>query len=148
MGMGFQGIAMGFLLLSAVLVSQMAGLGVFALIGQALALTALTAVGMTMYVWSGPKDFSMIGGLLSALSLPMLALMALSFVFPIGGTFGLILCVGFVAVSAAGLLYQINQVMHQMRSDMYVEGAYMVTLGILILFWNLLTLLMSLTSRD
>jgi len=30
---------------------------------------------------------------------------------------------------------------------MYVEGAYMITMGILILFWNILVLLMRLTRR-
>ena len=42
----------------------------------------------------GPKDFSILGGALSALGLPMLILMGLSFVMPglFGGTLGIILC--------------------------------------------------------
>ena len=78
----------------------------------------------------------------------MMVLMVLSFVFPIGGTLGLLLTGVFVVVSAAGLLYQINAVMHQLRTDQHVEGSYMITMGVLILFWNLLSLLIQLTNND
>jgi len=80
---------------------------------------------------------------------PMLALMAVSFIFPslFGGTVGLLLSVVFVVVSAAGLLYQINVVLHRLKTNQHVEGSYMITLGILILYWNILTLLMRLSRR-
>ena len=109
----------------------------------------MTGMGMTAYVWTGPKDFSMIGGLLSAVFVPMLVLMAVSFIFPalFGGVLGTIMCAVFVVISAAGLLYQINQVMHQLRTDMHIEGAYLITMGVLILFWNILSLLMRLNRR-
>ena len=48
----------------------------------------LTVVGMVAYLLTGPKNLSLIGGAMAALSLPMLALMVISFVFPIGGVFG------------------------------------------------------------
>ena len=54
----------------------------------------------------------------------------------------------FVVVSAAGLLYQVNQVIHRLRTDMHIEGAYLITMGVLVLFWNLLSLLMRLNGRD
>lgn len=142
----FQGIAMGYLLLTAILIT----LGdVPWLIGMAVGLTGLTGFGMAAYVWTGPKNFSFIGAGLAALSLPMLVLMGVSFVFPglFGGTLGLILSIVFVGISAAGLLYQINQVMHQLRTHQHVEGAYLITMGVLVLFWNILTLLMRLTRR-
>lgn len=142
----FQGIAMGYLLLTAILMT----LGdVPWLIGAAIGLTAATGVGMAAYVWTGPKEFSFIGAMLSAVSIPMLILMGVSFAFPsfFGGTLGLVLSAAFVFISAAGLLYQVNKVMHQLRTDMHVEGAYLITMGVLVLFWNILVLLMRLTRR-
>jgi len=144
-----QGVAMGYLLLSAAIVGGQTPGGMFGLIGTALALTALTAGGMLVYVMSGPKDFSLLGGALSALSLPMLALMGLGIVFheSLGGGFGLILCGAFVVFSAGALLYQVNVVIHKLHTDQHIEGSYLISMGILILFWNILSLLMSM-SRD
>lgn len=147
-GAVFQGLSMGWLLLSAVLIGLQTGQP-FGLISMAMGLTALTAGGMTAYVWTGPREFSMLGAGLSALGIPMLILMVASFAFPgfFGGTLGLVLTAVFVLVSAGGLLYQINQVVHKLRTDQHVEGAYMITLSVLVLFWNLLSLLMRLNRR-
>ncbi len=143
-----EGIAFGFLLLTAMVVSA-ANLGdPFTLIGQAMAATALTAFGMVGYLWANPKDFSFIGAGLSMLGLPMLILMAITFIFPIGGTFGLIISAGFVVFSAGALLYSTNQVLHDLDVSMHVEGAYMLSMALLTLLWNILVLLMRLTSRD
>jgi len=142
----FQGVAMGYLLLSAIIMT----LGdVPWLIGAALALTASTGFGMVAYVWSKPREFSFIKAGLSAIGLPMLVLMGVSFVFPslFGGPLGIVLSAVFVVVSAAGLLYQVNQVLHRLDTDMHIEGAYLITMGVLVLFWNILTLLMRLTRR-
>lgn len=146
LGVVFQGIAMGYLLLAAI--SMTLGAQPL-LLPMALGLTAMTGIGMATYVWTGPKDFSYIKAALSALFLPMLILMGVSFVFPglFGGPLGIALSAVFVVVSGAGLLYQINQVMHRLRTDQHVEGAYLITMGILILFWNILTLLMRLNRR-
>jgi len=147
-GVFFQGITFGYLLLAAVTMGIQMG-SPFGLLGSALGLTGLTGVGLTAYVWASPKKFRMLEAALSALSLPMLALMAVSFIFPslFGGTVGLLLSVVFVVVSAAGLLYQINVVLHRLKTNQHVEGSYMITLGILILYWNILTLLMRLSRR-
>lgn len=146
-GAVFQGIAMGYLLLAAVMMgSQLFGQP-FLLIFEAMGLTALTAFGMVAYLWSNPREFRWLRAGLSMLFLPMLVLMGISFAFPIGGPWGIALSALFVLVSAGGLLYQVNQVLHRLRSDMHVEGAYMITMGILILFWNLLVLIMRLQRR-
>ena len=79
----------------------------------------------------------------------MLGLMALSFGFPglLGGTGGIVVSSIFVLVSAAGLLYQINRVLHHYTTDMHMEGAYTITIGVVVLFWNILSLLMRLRRR-
>ncbi len=147
-GAVFQGIAMGYLVLTAVLMSSELFGNPLALIFQALALVGLTTVGLTAYLLTGPKNLSYLGAALSALSLPMLGLMVLTFVFPVNGVLGLLMSLVFVGVSVGGLLYQLNSVMHQMAARMHVEASYMVMMGILVLFWNILVLLMRLQSRD
>lgn len=147
-GAVFQGISMGYLLLSAVVVGAQMG-SPFGMVGTALGLTAMTGLGLTAYVWTGPKNFGWLGAGLSALFLPMMLLMAVSFVFPgfIGGPLGIAMSGLFVLVSVGGLLYQINVVMHKLNTQQHIEGAYMITMGILILFWNILSLLMRLNRR-
>lgn len=147
LGAGFQGVAMGYLLLQAVLLSLAQTGHAFLFVGQAMALVGLSAAGMLAYLMTGPKELSMVKGMLAILSLPMLVLMAVSFVFPIGGVLGVLMSAAFVFISAAGLLYQMNIVLHQLRSDQHVPGAYMITMGLLVLFWNLLVLLMRLQRR-
>ena len=148
MGAVFQGISMGYLLLAAVLMGSQLG-NPFGMVSTALGLTAMTGLGLTAYVWTGPKNFGWLGAGLSALFLPMMLLMGVSFVFPgfIGGPIGIAMSGLFVLVSVGGLLYQINVVMHQLDTRQHVEGAYMITMGILILFWNILSLLMRLNRR-
>ena len=139
----FQGIAMGYLLLAAISVGISMG-SPFVLVFEAMALVGFAAAGMTAYLWSGPREFSMLKAGLAAVSLPMLVLMVVSFVFPIGGGLGVLLSGVFVVVSAGGLLYQINAVRHRLRAQQTVEGAYLITMGVLVLYWNVLTLLMRL----
>jgi FtsH-binding integral membrane protein len=146
-GTGLQGVAMGYLVFVAMLASWSLYASPFVFLGQALALTGLTVVGMVAYLLSGPKNLSLVGGLLSALSLPMLFLMVVTLFFPVNGVFGVLMSLVFVAMSAGGLLYSLNAVMHQFSTSMVVPAAYHVSLGVLSLFWNLVVLLMKLQRR-
>ena len=144
-----QGASMGFILLVGLLISGQVYGNPFRLIGTALGITVATAVGLGIYVADGRREFTLLRGALAALSIPMLILMAVTFAFPnfIGGTAGIVVSGIFVLVSAAGLLYQLNVVMHEFTEDMPVEGAYTLTIGILVLFWNVLAFLSRLTRR-
>ncbi|MCB9687031.1 MAG: Bax inhibitor-1 family protein [Alphaproteobacteria bacterium] len=146
-GNALQGIAMGYLLLVAIFMSAELYGNPLAMLGQAVVLVGLTVAGIVAYLLTGPKNLSLIGGALSALTLPMLGLMVLTAVWPVGGVAGVVLSVGFVAVSAGGLLFNLNQVMHRMSTDQVVPAAYHVSIGILVLFWNVLSLLMRLNRR-
>jgi FtsH-binding integral membrane protein len=149
LGTVFQGVSLGFLLLVAILFSKQEFGSPFHLIFTALTLTVLSGMGLALYTTIQRRDFSMIGAGLGVVSLPMLGLMAVSFAFPqwIGGTAGIVVSGIFVLVSAAGLLYQIDRVLHHYTTEMHVEGAYTITIGVVILFWNILSLLMRLRRR-
>lgn len=134
-----EGLAMGFILLMTV--SNFGVAGGMGVIAQCMLLTSAAAGGMLLYVWFSKGTFSWLKAGLSVLSIPMIVLMVLQVVWPIGGVFGLVLCAGFVVVSAGGLLYRLNYVVHELNTDQHIEGAYEITMGILVLFWNLLSLL-------
>jgi len=144
-----QGIALGFLLLVAVIASKQDFGNPFVFIGMAIALTLVAGIGITAYVLAGPREFSLLGAGLSAAFLPMLALMAVSFAFPqwLGGTVGIALAAVFVVISAAGLLYQLNLVVHKYTTTMHVEGGYTIAIGVVVLFWNILSLLLRMRRR-
>jgi FtsH-binding integral membrane protein len=149
LGTVFQGISLGFLLLVAILFSKQEYGSPFHLIYTALSLTVLSGLGLALYTTIQRRDFSMLGAGLSVVTLPMLGLMAITFAFPqlLGSTAGIVVSAIFVLISAAGLLYQIDRVLHHYTTDMHMEGAYTITIGVVVLFWNILSLLMRLRRR-
>jgi FtsH-binding integral membrane protein len=147
-GSTLMGVCLGPILYLGYMVAGPAGGGGMTLIGEALGLTSLTAIGMTGYVWTKPRDFSLLGAAMSAIALPMFALMILSFFFPFGNTFGLILVGGFVLFSAATLLFNLNSIIHTMGTDRKHLAAVTLTLAIGVLFYNILMLLIRLQGRD
>ena len=147
LGAAFQGIAMGYLLLAAVMTSLDLFGNPFILIGQALGLTGLTAFGMMVYLLTGPKKLNYIAAIMPMLGLPMIVLMVISFVFPVTGTFGILLSGAFVAFSAIGLLYQLNVVIHKMPAEMATQASFEVMIGLLVLFWNILSFIIRMQRR-
>ena len=147
-GSTLMGVVLGPLLYLAYLYGGVDGGNSMTLIGEALGLTTLTAVGMTGYVWTKPRDFSLLGAAMAALALPLFALMLLAWFIPMGSTFSLILVSGFVLISAGTLLFELNSIIHTMDTDRKVLAAVMLTLSIAVLFYNLLMLLIQLQSRD
>jgi FtsH-binding integral membrane protein len=139
LGMVGEGIAFGFLLLSVVAQLGVQEGGVVLI--QAMGLTTLAAGGMLAYVWFNKSDFSFIKAGLSVLFLPMLVLMAISWAFPIGGVFGMLITAAFVVFSGMALIYKFNVVVHEMNEDQTIEAAFEITMGILVLLWNLIVLL-------
>jgi len=130
------GVALGFLLLTAVFISAGAFEGTLAplvLPFQAIALCGLTVAGMVVYLLAGPRNLSMITGAVATLTLPMLALMALIIVFPVGGILGIAISAAFVLVSAGGMLVSLNRVMHHHSVDHPMPAAFTLSVGIVVL---------------
>lgn len=147
-GSAMSGMALSYIVGAAAVVSAQAFGNPFNLILQAGGLVFLTMLGMVAYLMSGPKELNWLRAGLSVLFLPMLGLMAIMFFFPVGGTLGLVFSGLFVLVSAGSLLFSLNSVMHTMPTHMSTAAAFHISTGIVILFWNILALLMRLTSRD
>jgi FtsH-binding integral membrane protein len=143
----FEGISFGFLLLSTIAyipnggdahTAFVEGMGIIA---KAMTITAASGLGMLVYVWFNKSELSMVKAGISILGLPMLVLMVLQFVFPIGGTLGLIICAVFVVASGASLLYRLNLVVHEYSEDQHIEAAYEISMALLVLLWNVISLL-------
>lgn len=148
LGNAAMGFALGYMLLAGMLISQQVHGDAHLIIAQALGLTLLVTASLAVYVWSNPGEFRWAQAIMAAAAIPMLILMVVSFVFPIGGTFGLILSVAFVVISVIGLLMRTKAVMQNLGEDQVIEGAYLISLGVIVLFWNILALLLRLTSRE
>ncbi len=139
LGTTLQGLSLGFLLaITLMMTNAQDGLGV---IGYALTMTLLATLAMLVYVSMEKREFSLIRAGVSMLFVPMLVLMGLQLVFPIGGTLGIVIGAVFLLVSVAGMLWKLNFVVHQMETTMPLEGGYEITLGVIVLFWNLLSLM-------
>ena len=134
-----EGIALGCLLLSTI--ARFGGKSGVNLVVEALGLTAATALGMLVYAWFSKGELKLVGAFLSMTFVPMLVLMVLGIFLPIGGTVGLLIAGGFVLISSAGLLYRLNHAVHSLETGMHVEAAYEITMGVLVLLWNIIILL-------
>jgi FtsH-binding integral membrane protein len=145
LGTSMQGLALGFLLTVTLAMGGVQdGLGV---IGYALTMTMLATLAMLAYVSIEKHEFSLIRAGLSMLFIPMLVLMGLQLVFPIGGTLGIVVSAVFLVVSVAGMLWKLNFVVHEMPTSQGIEGGFEITLGVIVLFWNLLSLMNRLRRR-
>jgi FtsH-binding integral membrane protein len=139
LGMVGEGVSFGFLLLVTLTIGSVAD--GYAVLMKAMAITAASGAGLLAYVWFNKSDLSLVKAGLSVLGLPMLVLMVLQMVFPMGGAFGLVVCIGFVLFSGAALLYKLNVVVHEMDEDMHIEAAFEITMALLVLLWNVISLL-------
>jgi FtsH-binding integral membrane protein len=139
LGTSAQGVALSFLLLFTLVATGVAdGLKVIA---YALALTLSATIALLLYASIEKREFSLLRAGLSMVFIPMLLLMVLQLVFPIGGTLGIFVTAIFVAVSVGAMLWKINHVLYFMPTTMAIEGGYEISLGIVVLFWNILSLL-------
>ena len=134
-----EGTALGFLLLSTLMRFGMKN-GT-SLVVEALGITAATAGGMLVYAWFSKGELKLVGAFLSMAFIPMLIVMAVGVFFPMGGMLGILVSGVFVVVSAAGLLWRLNYAVQMLGTDQHVEAAYEVTMGVLVLLWNIITLL-------
>jgi FtsH-binding integral membrane protein len=145
-GTALEGVAFGYLLLIAAVQAIEVFGNPFVFLLQGVGLVSLAVAGMTLWLLTGPKNLSWIGGLLSTLTLPMLGLMVISVVFPVG-ILGVLMSAAFVVISALGLLYTLQKVVREVSTDDWIQASYALALGLLALYWNLVTLLMRLQRR-
>lgn len=146
-GTVFQGIAMGMILLVAAAIGADVFGNPLAIPLQAFGIVGAAAFAMMAWLMTGPRNLSWIRGAMAVLWLPMLVAMVLTWAMPIGGLLGIGLSLVFVVVSGMSLLYQLDVVTNKMSTHQHVEGAYFITMSLLVLLWNVIVLLSRLNRR-
>lgn len=115
-------------------------------ISSAAAIT-LTGFGVLTFIafWTR-KDFSFLGGVLRWIGIGALIAIVASmfFSFALGTWF----TVAMILFAGAAVLYDTSNVIHHFPEDRYVAASLQLFASVALMFWYVLQLLLSFTSRD
>ncbi|MGL5879366.1 MAG: Bax inhibitor-1/YccA family protein, partial [Xenococcaceae cyanobacterium] len=108
-------------------------------------LTLLLFGGITMVAFTTRKDFSFLGGILKIGGFVALGLILCSIIF--GFSLGLIFSAIMVVFAGAAILYDTSNVMHHYSTNQYVAASLQLFASVALLFWYILRIVMTLSSR-
>ncbi|MCA9118927.1 MAG: US12 family protein [Planctomycetaceae bacterium] len=110
-------------------------------------MTGVVFTGLTAIVFTTRADFSWMGKYLALAGIAALGLIVCGAFFqglPLGMWFS-----GAMVVLAAGyILYDTSNILHHYRTDQYVAASLALFASVAILFWYVLRIMISLSSRD
>jgi FtsH-binding integral membrane protein len=115
-------------------------------IGQAGILTVAVFAGLTLAVFVTKKDYSPLRPILCVGALIALGVIVAAAIC--GFSLGLFFSFAMVALMSGYILYYTSQVMLHYRTDQHVAAALALFASIATLFWYILQIVMSLSSRD
>ena len=124
---------------------KLGGTGYSAIAVAAVATLALFAV-LTATVFLTRKDFSFLGPILGISGLLIFGAILL-------GAFGLFnlgtgFCMLLVVFAAGAILYDTSNILHHYRTEQYVAASLALFASVGLLFWYILQIVMSFSSRD
>jgi FtsH-binding integral membrane protein len=108
-------------------------------------ITSLMFAGLTAVALTTGKDFTFLGGALKIGGFVALGLIICSAIF--GFTLGLFFSVAMVGFAMAAILYDTSKIMLYYNKDQYVAASLELFASVALLFWYVLRILMSLSSR-
>jgi uncharacterized protein len=108
-------------------------------------LTLLLFGGLTTVAFTTKQDFTFLGGILKIGGFVALGMIICSAIF--GFSLGLFFSVGMVIFASAAILYDTSKVMHHYTKDQYVAASLELFASVALLFWYVLRIVMSLSSR-
>ena len=114
-------------------------------IPTAAILTLLMFAGLTAIAFTTKTDFTFLGGILKIGGFVALGLILCSVFF--GFTLGLLFSVVMVVFASAAILYDTSKVMNHYSSNQYVAASLELFASVALLFWYILRIVMSLSSR-
>jgi len=114
-------------------------------IAQAAVITLAMFTGLTAVVFLTNKDFSFLRTALTVGGFVALGLIVAGAIF--GFNLGLWFSVGMVILASGGILYQTSQLKDHFSTDQYVGAALQLFASIMLLFWYVLRILISLVGR-
>lgn len=115
-------------------------------IPTAAILTLLLFVGLTAIAFTTKTDFTFLGGILKIAGFLALGLIVCSVLF--GFTLGLLFSVAMVVFASAAILYDTSKIMHHYSSGQHVAASLELFASVALLFWYILRIVMSLSSRN
>lgn len=108
-------------------------------------LTGLLFAGLTAVAVTTQKDFSFLRGVLTIGFFVAIGLIVCASLF--GFSLGLWFSVAMIAFASAAILYDTSKVLHHYRTDQHVAAALELFASVMLLFWYVLQLLMSLNRN-
>src|SRR5262245_38304505 len=115
-------------------------------IPQAGILTAAVFGGLTLSVFMTRKDFSFLGSILCVGTWIALGVIVCACIF--GFTLGLLFMFAMVSLISGYILYDTSNVMLHYPTNMHVAAALELLADVAMMFWYILSILMSMSSRD
>lgn len=137
---GFMGYTLG------PLIGMFAGAGAMDVVMNALGLTAFVFFGLSAYALTTRKDFSFLGGFLTAGFFVLIGAMILGAFTQIAGLQLMISC-GFVLFSSAAILYETGNIINGGERN-YIMATISLYVSIYNLFVSLLSILSSFSGDD
>ena len=114
-------------------------------IETAALITLLVFGGLTTVVFASRKDFSFLRNVLWVGSLAALAVIIASLVFSFH--LGLLFVGAMIMLAAGYILYDTSNVLHHYRTDQHVSAALALFASVMLMFWYVLRLVMSLQRK-
>jgi len=115
---------------------------------DAFMLTSLGFGGLTGFVLISKKDFSYLGGFLSAASLIVLGILVVGWLMGDGFGSGLLMSGAILLLFAGWVLYDTSIIQKQLPLNGYVFGATMLFIDFVMILRQVVFLLMALASND
>jgi uncharacterized protein len=112
---------------------------------NALLLTGVMFLGLTVFAFTTRKDFSFLRGILTVGGFIALGLIAGGTIF--GFDLGLAFSVGMVGLASASILYDTSKIIHHYGTDQYVAASLELFASVALLFWYILRILMRFSRR-
>jgi FtsH-binding integral membrane protein len=116
------------------------------LIATAGLMTLLLVGGITATVFITKKDFSFMGSVLSMGGFVALGFILCSMIF--GFSLGLVFSSVMVLFAGGSVLYSTSNILHRYNTDQHVAASLSLFASVALLFFYILQVLMSLSSRD
>jgi len=116
-----------------------------AVLPMAAGLTLLLFLGLTVSAFITQKDFSFLGPILCIGSFVALGIIFAGIVF--GFNLGLLFSGIMVLFAGGAILYTTSNIIHHYRPDQHVAASLALFAAVALLFWYVLRIVLSLTSR-
>jgi hypothetical protein len=148
LGLGIYIIAMAIMTLPLLLLAELMGSAVTGtnIIFNAAIITAAMVAGITFIAFTTRKDFSFLGGFVKMGLFIAFGAIILSILF--GFTLGIVFFAVMIIIASASILYETSNIIHHYNTNQYVAASLGLFASVILLFWYVLQMLLSLANSD